>query len=102
MARSNDRTPPAERAISEDYPAAPTSGVRPHLPLFAVPWLAVTVDGVPFLKLNARAAYLLSLVDGHCTVELILDICQPELERDEPLDLLAQLLQLGAIEVRDP
>jgi hypothetical protein len=55
-----------------------------------------------FLKLNARAAYLLSLVDGHCTVEMILNICGPELERDEALNLLAHLLQLGAIELRDP
>ena len=102
VARSNDRTPPAERAVSEDYPAERTSGVRSHLPLFAVPSLTITVDGLHFLKLNARAAYLLSLVDGHCTVEMILDICGPELERDDALNLLAHLLQLGAIELRDP
>jgi hypothetical protein len=32
---------------------------------------------------------------------MILDICGPELERDEALGLLAHLLQLGAIELRD-
>lgn len=46
-------------------------------------------------------AYHLSLVDGHCTVEMILDICGPELERDEALGLLAHLVQLGAIGLRD-
>ncbi len=102
MAPFNDRTPAAERAVNEGCLAEPTSGVRSHLPLFAVPWLSVTVDGLPFLKLDARAAYLLSLVDGHCTVEMILDICRPELERDEALHLLAHLLQLGAIGLRDP
>src|ERR1017187_8495017 len=29
-----------------------------------------------------ETAYLLSLVVGHCTVEMILDICGPEVERD--------------------
>jgi hypothetical protein len=41
-------------------------------------------------------------VDGHCTVETILDICGTELERDEALGILAHLLQLGAIQLRDP
>jgi hypothetical protein len=59
------------------------------------------LGGLHFLKLNARAAYLLSLIDGHCTVEAILDICGLELERDEALGLLAHLLQLGAIKLRE-
>ena len=68
--------------------------------MFAVPWLAVSVEGLRLLPLDARAAYLLSLIDGACSVETILDIC--ELDRTEALDLLARLLELGAIELRDP
>jgi hypothetical protein len=41
-------------------------------------------------------------VDGHCTVEEILDICSQELERDDAIGILAHLLQLGAIDLRDP
>jgi hypothetical protein len=102
VARSNHRTPSGRQAVREDDVAGPRSEVRPHLSLGAVPWLAITAEGLPLLPLDARAAYLLSLVDGHCTVEMILDICGPEVERDGALGLLAHLLQLGAIELRDP
>jgi hypothetical protein len=88
--------------VSDDVVAGPTSEVRRHLPLCAVPWLAIALEGLRLLPLDARAAYLLSLVDGHRTVETILDICGPELERDEALGILAHLLQLDAIELRDP
>ena len=96
------RTPPDQRAVSDDDLDGPISEVRPHLPLFAVPCLAITVEGLRQLPLDARAAYLLSLVDGHWTVETILDICVPEVERDEALGILAYLVQLGAVELRDP
>ena len=102
MSPANKRTPPDQQAVTDDDLDGPTSEVRPHIPLFAVPWLAITVEGLRSLPLDARAAYLLSLVDGTCTVETILDICVPELERDEALGILARLVQLGAIELRDP
>ena len=62
----------------------------------------MTIEGLRFLPLDARTAYVISLVDGHCSVEVILDICESELPRDEALAILAHLLQLGAIELRDP
>ena len=102
MPRSNPRTPSGRQAGSEDDVAGPRSEVRPYLSLCAIPWLAITAEGLPFLRLDARAAYLLSLVDGRCTVEMILDICGPEVERDGALGILAHLLQLGAIELRHP
>jgi hypothetical protein len=76
--------------------------VRPVVPLFAVPWLAVTLEGLRFLPLDARAAYLLSLVDGQCNIETILDVCAQKVTREEALGFLAHLLQLGAIDLRDP
>jgi hypothetical protein len=99
---SKRHTPPEQPAVGDDDLDGPTSAVRPHVPLFAVPWLATTVDGLRGLPLDARAAYLLSLVDGHCTVEVILDVCGSELGREEALDALAHLLELGAIELREP
>ena len=98
---SSRRTPPDQQALSDDDLDGPTSEVRALVPLFAIPCLAVTQDGLRFLPLDARAAYLLSLVDGHCTVETILDICVPELGRDEALGILARLLDVGAINLRD-
>ena len=99
---ANKRTPPDQEAVSDDDLDGPTSEVRPLVLLSAVPWLAITLEGLRFLPLDARAAYLLSLVDGHCTVETILDICVPELGRDEALSILARLIQLGAVELRNP
>ena len=101
MTPSNARTPPDQQAVSDTDVDGPTSEVRALVPLFAVPRLAVTQEGLPFLPLDARTAYLLSLVDGHCTVETILDICVPQLGRDEALAILANLLHLGAIDLRD-
>ncbi len=101
MTPARYRTPPELEAVSNDDLAdGPSSTVRPLLPLFAIPSLAVTVEGLRFLPLDSRTAYLLSLVDGQCSIETILDIC--ELGRDEALDLLGKLLQLGAIALRDP
>jgi hypothetical protein len=100
---SKRHTPPDQPALEDDDElAGPTSAVRPHIPLFAVPWHTMTPDGLRSLPLDARAAYLLSLVDGQCTVEMVLDICGSELDPDEALGLLANLLDLGAIELRDP
>jgi hypothetical protein len=98
----NRRTPPDREVVSEDELGDPTSEVRPLVPLFAIPWLAVTVEGLHVLPLDARSAYLLSLTDGECSVEMILDICAHELERESALAVFARLLQLGAIELRDP
>ena len=70
-------------------------------PLFAVPWLAMPVEELRSLPLDARTAYVISLVDGQCTVETILDLCEVEVAREQALDALAHLLELGAIELRD-
>jgi len=95
-------TPPDQQAVTDDDFDGPASGVRPLIPLFAVPWLAITVEGLRFLPLDARSAYLLSLVDGQCSIEMILDICGREVAREEALEVVGYLLQLGAIELRDP
>jgi hypothetical protein len=99
---ANKRTPTDFEAVIEDDLGGPVSTLRPVIPLFSVPWLAVTLEGLRFLPLDARAAYLLSLVDGHHNVETILDVCAQQFARDDALDVLAYLLQLGAIELRDP
>ena len=93
---------PVPQAARDDDLDGPTSGARPPLPLYAVPWLVVALDGLRVLPLDARSAYLLSLVDGRCSVELILDICQAEVGPEDARSALGELLRLGAIELRDP
>lgn len=94
------RTPLDSEAVSDDDLAGSTREARPPVPLLTVPWLAVTLEGLRSLPLDSRAAYVLSLVDGQCPVEVILDIC--DMDRDEVLAILAHLLELGAIQLRDP
>jgi hypothetical protein len=83
--------------LGDDLPG-PQSDVRQLLPPSAVPVLAITREGLRLLPIDSGAAYLLSLVDGTCTLETILDVC--EMDRDEALGILARLLRLGAIVLR--
>jgi hypothetical protein len=100
LAVSKLRPPPEPAAAAEEDLEAPTSSIPPPVPMFAIPRLTVSLDGLRKLPLDPGAGYLVSLMDGHATVEVILDAC--ELERDEALAMLARLLQLEAIELRDP
>ena len=69
-------------------------------PSFAVPQLTMSADGLRLLALDSRAAYLLSLVDGECTLGTILDVC--DMDHDEALGILTRLAVLGAIELGSP
>ena len=74
------------------------SDVRRALLTHSVPWLLLTYDQVRERPLDSRDAFVISLVDGRCTVEMILDIAgMPE---DETMDILRKLLDLGVIELR--
>jgi hypothetical protein len=85
---------------SERKFAVSDSDVRPLVSLFAVPWLVVSYVDLQKLPLDARAGFILSLIDGRCTVQTMLDISgMPE---EETLDVLRELLRLGAVELRDP
>jgi hypothetical protein len=75
------------------------SDVRSLVPLRAVPWLVVTYDQLQTMPLYARDAFVVSLVDGRVTVEMLLDISG--LPEDETLDIVRKLLLLGAIELHD-
>lgn len=49
------------------------------------------------LPMSARAGYLVAQIDGNRTVEQLVSLC--ELEELETLELLDELLRLGAIEL---
>jgi hypothetical protein len=80
---------------AEDTP----SDVRPIISLRAVPWLVVTHEELRRLPLDSRAGFLVSLIDGRCTVEMLLDIAT--LPEDDVISMLGHLVRLGAIELRD-
>jgi hypothetical protein len=79
---------------------AASSHVRAIVPLYSVPWLVVTYDDLRAMPLEGRDGFVVSLVDGRATVEMILDMAG--LPEDETIDVLSRLLRLGAIELRDP
>lgn len=76
------------------------SDIRPLVPMQAVPWLVVTHDELRQLPLDCRAGFIVSLIDGRCTVEMLLDMAG--LPEDEVMALITQLVRLGAIELRNP
>jgi hypothetical protein len=75
------------------------SDVRPVVPFRAVPWLVATHDELRRMPLDSRSGFLVSLIDGRCTVEMLLDMAG--LPEDDVITMLAQLVRLGAIELRD-
>jgi hypothetical protein len=90
LARRSEREPEGE----------PSSGLRPRTSLSLVPWLMITLDRLSELPIEPNAAFLVSLVDGQCSVELIADIAG--MPRDEVAGIFERLAQLGAVELRDP
>lgn len=79
--------------------AAAGSDIRTIVSLIAVPWLVVTYDDLRGLPLDPRAGFVASLIDGKSTVEVLLDVSgMPE---DETLEILRELVRLGAVEMRD-
>jgi hypothetical protein len=86
----------SERKLDAVLP--PRSDVRPLTSLKLVPWLKVSLDQLRELPIDPRAAFLVSLVDGQCSVETIADVAgMPALEVAE---IFSTLTQLGAIELR--
>jgi hypothetical protein len=68
-------------------------------PLHRVPAVVMKRDQLRTLSLDHRAGFLLSLVDGVSSFELILDISG--MARDDGLRILADLTQQRVIAVRD-
>jgi hypothetical protein len=78
----------------------PASEARPILPRHAIPWLIVTFDDLRAMPLDPRDGFILSLVDGRSSIEMIIDLAT--LPEAETLTVLMRLLKVGAIELHDP
>jgi hypothetical protein len=99
----NRPTPPTDlsalaRELEGEFEQS-SSDIRPLMPLNAVPWFKSTLDQVKALPLDPRAGMLISLMDGKCTVEMILDMSG--IREDDAIDILARMMELGVIELRD-
>ena len=64
-----------------------------------MPTIAVTYDALVAMPLDHRHGFLLSLVDGRCTVEMLADISG--FGRTETIALVADLGGCGAVTLRD-
>jgi hypothetical protein len=62
----------------------------------SVPWAVLPFSEIRALPLDPRSAFILQLVDGISTVEVLLDVCG--VPRDEFLSILIDLMAMGAIE----
>ncbi len=76
---------------------APTDEVRAVVSPSMLPRLAVTVDQLRDLPIDPRTAFVVSLVDGRCSVGLIAHIAG--IPGDDAIAMFAMLLQLGAVEL---
>lgn len=86
-----------EAAADEPPPSGVISGV---VTLDAVPWLDIAYDELLAMPLDPRQGFLLSLVDGRCTVEMITDMSG--MPRAEVFVMLAELVTMGVLTLRLP
>ncbi len=66
--------------------------------LDATPWLMLSHADVMKLELDHREGFLLSLIDGRTTVELLIELAA--MPRADVLRILARWLAMGVIELR--
>lgn len=91
----------AVRGASAEYSiVAKTRARNSRLPDLALaPILAMSLDAIPWHRLNPLAAVVLSKVNGHSTYEEIL--ASAEVSRDQAAELVRLLLEQGIIRTRD-
>jgi hypothetical protein len=93
------RTPSATpESTHETVPELPAAVGPPHsqdLSLASVPVVVVAHDQVAKLPLDARQGFVLSLIDGQCTFEEIIDMCV--FDRVETIEIVARFIQTGIV-----
>jgi hypothetical protein len=75
----------------------------PHsqdMSLASVPVVVVPIDQVAKLPLDARQGFVLSLIDGKCTLEEVIDMCA--FERIETIEIVAAFIQTGVVALKTP
>jgi hypothetical protein len=83
-----------------EIPAAIGPAHSQDLSLASIPVVAVPLDRVRELPLDARQGFVLSLIDGECTFEQIIDMCA--FERVETIEIVAGFIQAGIVGMLPP
>jgi twitching motility two-component system response regulator PilH len=78
----------------------PTREIRALVSPSMVPRLIVTVDELRDLPLDPRAAFLVSLVDGRCSVGTIADVAG--IAAKDAVGIFVMLVQLRVVDLKDP
>lgn len=84
--------------LSDEQPAPASSAPLPAITYEGVPHLRLPPEQIAALPIGPRSGFLLPHVDGHRTVEELVDECH--LSASDTLDVLVELLRSGAIELR--
>jgi hypothetical protein len=88
-----------DRAFTRDTVRdLPVGGDAPHsqsLSLASVPFIAIPREELIALPLDARQGFVLSLIDGDCTLEDVIDMCA--FDRIETIEIISGLLRSGVI-----
>jgi hypothetical protein len=83
-----------------ELPAVIGPAQSQDLSLASVPVVVVALDQVAKLPLDARQGFVLSLIDGRCTFEEIIDMCV--FERIETIEIVAGFFQTGVVVLKNP
>jgi hypothetical protein len=88
------------RGVDRDAEPPPSGVATGVVTPAAVPWLDIAYDELLAMPLDARQGFLLSLVDGRCTVEMITDMSG--FPREEVFTMLSELVAMGVLTLRLP
>jgi hypothetical protein len=88
------------RAVDREAEPPPSGVVSGVVTADAVPWLDIAYDELLAMPLDPRQGFLLSLVDGRCTVEMITDMSG--FPREEVFMMLSELVAMGVLTLRLP
>jgi hypothetical protein len=98
--RSTSDIPESTHETVPELPAVIGPAHSQDFSLASVPVVVVSRDQVGRLPLDARQGFVLSLIDGECSLEDVIDVCA--FERIETIDIVAGFIQSGIVVLRAP
>jgi hypothetical protein len=98
--RQSSDTQDSMRETAPELPAAIGPAQSQDFSLASVPIVVVPLDQLGRLPLDARQGFVLSLMDGRCTLEEVIDVCA--FERIETIEIVAGFIQTGIVVLKAP
>jgi hypothetical protein len=96
--RSANEIPAARHETVPELPAVIGPAQSQDISLASIPVVVVPTDLLAKLPLDAREGFVLSLIDGKCSLEEVIDMCA--FERIETIDIVAGFIQTGIVLLR--